>query len=211
MTLTTHTPVRRVLGAALVPLALAFSAVASDSSTLAHADSGTTITGTVTATPAKYLPETVVYLKNVPGTFGGGRAIVDQKGMKFIPHVSAITAGDTVEFQNHDTMDHNVFSPDGKGFNIGTFKPGESRTNTFTEANVSYSVLCSIHPEMLAYIFVGQNSYHAVVDSNGSFTIKNVPPGTYSVAVWNSKLKASDQSVTVAAGASVTASFALTR
>ena len=171
---------------------------------------GGTVSGRVEAMPAKFLEETVVYLKDVPGSYAAKTESVDQKGMKFIPHVLAVTAGDTVNFLNHDTVAHNVFSPDNEGYNFGTFKPGESRSYTFKSPGV-YTQLCSIHPEMLGFIFVGQNPYAAVVDREGKFTIKDVPPGTYTIAVWNSHLKAPDKKVTVTEGKTAEESFSLHR
>jgi plastocyanin len=171
---------------------------------------GGTVSGRVEAMPAKYLDETVVYLKSVTGTYAPKTASLDQEGMKFIPHILTITAGDTVDFLNHDTVAHNVFSPDNEGYNLGTFKPGEKRTYTFKTPGV-YTQLCSIHPEMLGYIFVGQNPYLAVVDHEGRYTIKDVPPGTYTIAVWNSHLKAPDKKVTVAADKTAEVSFSLHR
>jgi plastocyanin len=170
---------------------------------------GGTIKGKVDATPAKYLEDTVVYLKEVPGTYAPKTASIDQKGMKFIPHILLVTVGDSVKFLNNDTVVHNVYSPDNEGYNLGSFKGGESAAHVFTKAGV-YSQLCSIHPEMLAYVFVGQNPYAAVVDKSGQYEIKNVPPGTYKLAVWNPKLKAADKSVTVAAG-ETTENFSIKR
>lgn len=169
-----------------------------------------TITGKVEATPPKYLAETVVYVKQAPGTFAPKSEAIDQKGLAFIPHVLVITKGDTVKFLNHDNVAHNVYSPDVDAFNLGTFKQNEERTHAFTKEG-AYSLLCSIHPEMLGYVFVNQNPYAAAVDAKGNFTIKDVPPGTYKLEVWNSHLKAPEKSVTVAAGKPVTESFSLKR
>ncbi len=171
---------------------------------------GGTITGKVEATPPKYLEDTVVYLKSVPGTFPKKTEKMDQKGMKFVPHVLTVTKGDTVDFLNHDNVAHNVYSPDNEGYNLGTFKQNETRSHTF-EKTGTYTQLCSIHPEMLGYIFVGQNPYAAAVDAKGHYAIKDVPPGTYQLEVWNAKLKAPAKSVTVAAGQSVTADLSLKR
>ena len=158
-----------------------------------------TITGKVESTPAKYLEETVVYLKEAPNGHTAKTVSMDQKGMKFLPHVVAITVGDSVEFLNHDNVDHNVFSPDNEGYNLGMIKAEQKSPRKFEKPGV-YSQLCSVHPEMLAYIFVGKNSHSAVVDAKGNFKLDNVPPGTYQLAVWNSHLKAADQPVTVAEG-----------
>ena len=185
------------------PLALrllvAGLAVAASSTSRA---AGGTVTGKVEAQPAKYLEETVVYLKAVPGTYTPKTHEMDQKGMKFIPHVLVVTQGDTVKFLNHDNVAHNVYSPDNEGYNLGSFKQEETRSYTFHKAGV-YSQLCSVHPEMLGWVFVGQNPYAAAVDKKGAFVIKNVPPGTYQLAVWNSKLKGPEKTVSVTAGKTV--------
>lgn len=185
-----HRPIATHLLAAVLGLAISRPAVAG----------GGTVSGKVDATPAKYLPETVVYLKNVPGTYTPRNVSMDQRGMKFIPHVLIVTQGDTVKFLNNDNVAHNVYTPDGEGYNLGTFKQNQDASYTFQKTGV-YSQLCSMHPEMLAYIFVGQNPYAAVVSADGRYEIKDVPPGTYQLGAWNPKLKAADRSVTVGAGA----------
>ncbi len=171
---------------------------------------GATIKGKVDATPPKYLEDTVVYLKEVKGTYPPKAHPLDQKGMRFLPHILIVTAGDTVDFLNHDNVVHNVYSPDGEGYNLGSFKQDEKRNYTFAKPGV-YSQLCSIHPEMLGYIFVGQNPYAAAVGKTGAYELKNVPPGTYKLAVWNAKLKAPDKTVTVAAGKALDENFSVKR
>jgi plastocyanin len=151
-----------------------------------------------------------VYLKSVPGTYAKKTVTMDQKGMKFAPHIITVTAGDTVSYLNHDNVDHNVMSPDNGGYNVGLIKGSASASHEFAKPGV-YTQLCNIHPEMLGYIFVGQNPYAAVVDASGAFTLADVPPGTYEVAVWNPKLKATDQKVTVTAGGEAQLSFEIKR
>ncbi len=176
----------------------------------ARADGGR-ITGKVDATPAKYLQDTVVYLKNVPGTYKPHKVSMDQRGMKFLPHILTVTQGDTVKFLNNDNVAHNVYSPDGEGYNLGTFKQNEDASYTYNRTGV-YAQLCSIHPEMLAYVFVGQNPYATAVDAKGHYEIKGVPPGTYQLAVWNGKkLKAAERSVTVTAGKATDVDLAIAR
>jgi plastocyanin len=191
---------KRALAAAAALLAAAAASAA-----------GGTISGKVEATPPKYLEDTVVYLKNVPGSYAPRSHEVDQKGMKFLPRIVTATQGDSVKFLNSDSVAHNVYSPDGEGYNLGTFKQSESASYTFKKAGV-YSQLCSIHPEMLAYVFVGQNPYAAAVDAKGRYVIKDVPPGTWQLAVWNAaKLKAPEKGVTVAAGKTTEENLAIKR
>ncbi len=168
------------------------------------------ISGKVEATPAKYLDETIVYVVKAPGTFAPKTEKMDQKGMKFIPHLLTATVGDTVEFLNSDGVDHNVYSSDNEGYNLGMISKGKEGKYTFTKPG-TYTQLCSVHPEMLGYVFVGQNPYAAVVGKNGSYKIAKVPPGDYSVAIWNAHLKAAPAPVTVAEGKPGTANFTLKR
>jgi len=166
--------------------------------TLPAAAAAGTIKGKVDATPPKYLEDTVVYVKEAKGTFAPKTIQLDQQNMRFVPHIVVATVGDTVKFLNHDNLAHNVYSPDNEGYNLGTFKQDETRTYAFSKPGV-YSQLCSIHPEMLGYVFVGQNPYAAPVDKTGAYQIKDVPPGTYKLAIWNAKLKAAEKTVTVTA------------
>lgn len=171
---------------------------------------GRTVSGKVEVTPPKYAAETVVYLKDVKETNTPRTEAMDQKKMTFVPHVLVVAKGDTVKFLNHDNVAHNVYSPDSDAYNLGTFKQNEERTHTFDQEG-AYTQLCSIHPEMLGYIFVAPSRYAAVVDAKGRYVIKDVPPGTYKIAIWNSHLKAPDKSVTVQAGKTSEADFALKR
>jgi plastocyanin len=168
------------------------------------------VTGKVEATPAKYLGDTFVYIKEAKGAFKPKTHTIDQKGMTFIPRTIAITVGDTVKFLNHDSVDHNVYSPDHEGYNLGMFPKDKSAERKFDKEGV-YSQLCSVHPEMLAYVFVGQNPFAASVAKDGSFTIKDVPPGKYTVEIWNAHLKAAAQEITVAAGKPAEVNFQLKR
>jgi plastocyanin len=134
--------------------------------------------------------EMVVYVAKADGNFQAPNkhALVDQKKMKFIPYLLPILVGTTVDFHNGDTVNHNVFSPDGEGYNLGTFPPGESRSYTFKKTGV-YTQLCSIHPEMEGFVIVLQNPYFAVSEQGKSFKIQNVPDGHYLIKVWGKKLK----------------------
>lgn len=171
---------------------------------------GGTVSGKVEATPAKYLDETVVYLEGAKPEATPRTLTMDQRNLRFVPHVLAVAKGDTVKFENHDGVAHNVYSPDGDAYNLGSFKTGETRTHTFDQAG-AYTQLCSIHPEMLGYIYVAPSPYAAAVDAKGHYTIKDVPPGAYKVAIWNSHLKAPPKPVTVAAGKPARVDFAVKR
>jgi plastocyanin len=197
-------PRRRALSSLLLVLA------ASAAGSARAGEAGGTVTGKVAATPAKYLAETVVYLEAVPGSWPARTHQMDQQGMSFVPHLLIVTVGDTVKFTNHDGVAHNVYSPDGDAYNLGSFKTDEERSRVFS-APGAYTQLCSIHPEMLGYVLVTKNPFAAVVDAQGRFTLEGVPPGTYQLKAWNPHLPALTRSVTVAAGETATLDLQLHR
>jgi plastocyanin len=176
---------------------------------VAAADDGT-VSGTVDAKPSKFLKETIVYIKEVPGAHAAPMTFeIDQKALTFDPHIVIAAVGDTVKFHNHDNVDHNVTSPDGK-YDLGTWGVGAAKEHVYTAQGV-FSQICKLHPEMLAYVFVGQNRFAAVVADNGKFIINNVPAGTYELDVWNPKLKAAPQKITVTAKGNASVKFSLAR
>ena len=167
------------------------------------------ITGTVEAKPSKFLKDTIVYVKLVPNVKLSAKTVeIDQKGMEFVPHIVLLAVGDSVRFHNHDKLDHNVMSPDGK-YDLGTWGYNITKDHTFKAEGV-FGQVCKVHPEMLAYVFVGSNRFAAIVDDKGNFTITGLPSGSYELDVWNPKLKAAAQKITVTNGP-VTSHFALTR
>ncbi len=174
---------------------------------------GGSITGTVKVAGGAS-NDVVVFVERAPGTSAApaAPAVMDQKNMKFVPHVLPIVVGTTVKFTNSDTVAHNVFSPDGEKYNLGTFGPGLSKDHTFAKCAkfpCAYTQLCMIHPEMEGFIVVLQNPYFATTNDAGQFTIQGVPPGQYQVGVWQSKGKAAPKAVTVEAGKPATVDFAV--
>ena len=167
------------------------------------------ITGTVDAKPSKYLKDTIVYVKSASTKVTAKTLAIDQKGMAFAPHILLTAVGDTVKFKNGDKFDHNVMSPEG-GYDLGTWGEGKETSHQFAKEGV-FAQVCKIHPEMLAYVFVGQNRLAAIVDDKGNFTIDGVPAGNYELVVWNPKLKAASQKVTVADNAAAAVKISLAR
>jgi plastocyanin len=178
------------------------------SATVAHAadaDAGQSITGQVVTSLPKQHANVVVFLDKVAGSFRPPARPVpmDQKGMKFVPHVLAVQKGQTVIFRNSDNVRHNIFTPDGDKYNLGTWGQGENKPHTFSATGV-YHQLCNIHPEMGGIIMVLDNPFFTVTGDDGKFVIPSVPPGKYTLKTWGEKLPDSSHEVTVATGAPTT-------
>jgi plastocyanin len=187
-------------------LALATASIAADGS----------ITGTVKATGLASNADAVVWVQQAAGTFKppAQPVTLDQKKMQFVPHVLPVVLGTTVRFLNSDPTPHNVFSPDGEKYNLGTWPQGQSKDRPFATCAkfpCVYTQLCRVHPEMEGFVVVLPNTYFAVSDKQGYFEISGVPAGQYTVAVWHPKLKAQPKPATVEAGKPATVDFALAR
>jgi plastocyanin len=110
-----------------------------------------------------------------------------QKNKSFSPHLLVIQVGTVVEFPNHDPFFHNVFSLfEGKRFDLGLYETGSTRRVRFDRAGVCY-IFCNIHPEMSAVVIVLDTPYYGISDRRGVIDINQVPPGQYSVHVWNER------------------------
>jgi len=146
----------------------------------------------------------VVYLESAPrAAFEPSeerRARLDQRNERFVPHVLAITAGTWVDFPNGDSTYHNVFSlSKTKEFNLGRYAAGKSKAVRFDRPGV-VRVFCDIHSHMSAFVLVFAHRYFAVTDDEGRYRIDGVPPGTYTVALWNETLRGDPPRRTVTIG-----------
>lgn len=174
------------------------------------------ISGTVKAKGAKDSGNAVVYIDKIAGkTFPAPKehARMDQKNLMFSPHVLPVLVGTTVDFMNSDDVLHNVFSPDkcAEKFNLGSWPKGQIKSYTFKEPGCSATLLCNVHPEMEGYVLVLETPYYAVTAKDGSYTIKDVPPGKYTVKIWHEKLKGQETQIDVPASGSAKADFEIHR
>jgi plastocyanin len=146
----------------------------------------------------------VVYVDTIPGkTFPAASktVVISQRGLAYVPHITAIEQGTTVDFQNDDSVQHNVFWPSisgnkKDGHNMGTWPKGDKRSFKFDHAGI-VPLLCNVHSEMSGFIVVSPTPYFAQTDSAGNFKIDNVPDGKYTVVLWHEGSKPQTKSVDV--------------
>ncbi len=158
----------------------------------------------------------VVYLDPAPraafDTREDIRPRMDQQNETFVPHVLPIVAGTIVDFPNSDHTYHNVFSlSKTKTFDLGRYAVGRSKSVRFDRPGI-VRVFCDIHSHMSAFILVFAHRYFSLADSEGTYRLENVPPGTYNVVAWNESAPLESRRVVVPdAGGEVEVNFALGR
>jgi plastocyanin len=157
--------------------------------------------------------KSVIYLESTaPVPAGTDKPVtMDQKGLRYEPHVLVIQVGTTVDFLNSDNVEHNVFWPSISGdkkktHNMGTWPQGQKRPFKFSDPGV-VTLLCNVHPEMAGYIIVSPTPYFAETDADGAYTIANVPDGQYTVNAWHEGKKLQSKKITVTGN--TTADFTL--
>jgi plastocyanin len=172
------------------------------------------IIGAVKVNGLRSPADILVYLVKAPSVqedLSKAKFDMDQQNLTFIPHILPIPVGASVNFPNNDKVNHNIFSLSRtKKFNLGSYKPGESKSVLFDKPGI-VELRCDVHAEMAAYIMVMKNPYFAVTDDQGRFEIpnskyleksnikgiKDLPAGKYVLKIWHEKLKPQKQIVTV--------------
>jgi plastocyanin len=164
------------------------------------AETSGTVRGTVTVTKQKSSANAVISIEAAGLAFTppAKPVRIDQKGFRFLPHITVAVPGTTIRFLNNDPEPHNVYSPEGR-YNLGTWPTGETRDHVFEKPGI-FTQLCNIHPDMLAYVVVLETPYSAVTDAAGKFEVKGVPPGKYLLWAWHEKKDGLEKEITVEAG-----------
>ena len=138
------------------------------------------------------LRDAVVYLEPLDHAVRGTRdgelrqASIAMTGREFVPHILIVLAGGSVSFPNQDPFSHNVFSNAGKGFDLGLYRRGVSKSAEFATAGV-YPVYCNIHSRMVSFVIAVPSPLAVFVNADGRFAIPDVPAGRYRMYTWHER------------------------
>jgi plastocyanin len=124
---------------------------------------------------------------------------IDQRGCWFRPRVLGIQTGQVLQVVNSDPVTHNIhpMAEVNREWNHSQGPGDAPLSRKFLKPEIMIKVKCNIHSWMHAFIGVVDHPYFAVSKDDGSFEIKNLPPGTYTVAVWQENFGTQEQQVTV--------------
>jgi plastocyanin len=145
----------------------------------------------------------VVWLQTPPAGAAWPTAPVkvemDQKACVFVPRVVLVPAGGTVEFLNSDRLLHNLHSASRENPSFNRTQPrGRAIPIAFAKPEI-IRVNCDLHSWMRAWVVVADHPFYALSNDAGEFELPSVPPGKYTLQIWQETLGITSRDVSVSA------------
>jgi plastocyanin len=138
---------------------------------------------------------------------------LDQDGCMYKPHVLGLMVGQTLNIVSSDATTHNIhpMPKDNREWNMSQPPGAAPIAQKFAREEVMIPVKCNQHPWMRAYVGVLKTPFYAVTSSDGTYTIKGLPPGDYTIGAWTAvgggDGQTQEQKVTVGPKETKTADF----
>jgi len=136
----------------------------------------------------------VVALEGIQGEPSGSAlqlSAMAEEQCTFVPHVLSLTAGSKVVLYNRDPVlntFHAIQVSTGRTlFNVGLPNKDQKIVRRIRQTGL-IKMLCDVHPWELAYLAVFSHGFHTVSDEKGSFVLKGVPGGNYTLTLWHETL-----------------------
>ena len=126
-------------------------------------------------------------------------ALLDQQRSMFRPRIQGLFVGQDFAMRNSDPIIHNVrsLSQENRPFNIAQPAGTPDRLKRFSDQEGPIELRCDYHRWMRAFIFVMEHPFFGVTDTQGRFSIKNLPPGEYVLATWHESFGENKQTLKV--------------
>jgi len=136
------------------------------------------------------------------------QVVLDQTGCMYSPHMMALMTGQQLSVKTSDQTNHNInaIAPNGDGFNEAQGAGAPPKNVKFAREEI-IPVKCNQHSWMKATIGVFKHPFFAVTGKDGSFELKGVPPGTYTVVAFHPNYGQQTATVTVGKKESKTNDF----
>ena len=116
-------------------------------------------------------------------------AIVAHQNKQFVPYVTAVQVGTTINLPNLDDVKHHAysFSP-AKKFELPLYAGTPEAPLLFDKPGI-VTIGCNIHDWMTAYVCVVETPFFAISGADGRVQLRNLPAGAYRAEVWQPRLK----------------------
>ena len=142
------------------------------------------------------------------------RVVVDQRKCAYVPYLQVVAEGGNVTILNSDPTHHNIHTYEIIGRSkrsMWNISQPKHRKKVNRKAKIRRSPIvrieCDMHNWMKGFLFVARNPYYAIVNGDGAFQIKDIPPGKYSLRAWHPILGIQKKKVAISAGGNETATF----
>lgn len=130
--------------------------------------------------------------------------VLDQNGCQYSPHVVAMMEGQELKVRNSDDTNHNVHFLPAVNDEFNKTQPKQGMEDTVKlKTEAPFKVKCDVHPWMGAVVVVFNHPFFVVTDKEGTFEIKNLPPGKYTVEAYHETFGTQTVEVEVQTGQSV--------
>jgi hypothetical protein len=163
--------------------------------------------------PNGTLPNVFVYVKQGLGqeTFKPPSTPVTlvQQRCEYAPHVLGIMVGQPLKVVSSDPTTHNIhiMAKDNRSWNVSQQPGSQPFISRFLHPEIMIPVKCNQHPWMKAYIGVTTNPFYAITSEDGTFIVKGLPSGHYTLEAWTATFGTQESEVTVEPGKRATADF----
>jgi hypothetical protein len=124
---------------------------------------------------------------------------LNQEGCHYMPHVSGLMVNQKLKIVNSDPTLHNIhcWAEQNPQFNVGQPIKGMETEKSFAVPEVMIHFKCDVHKWMSSYIGIVPHPYFGVTGQDGTYTLKNLPPGEYTIEAWHEKFGTKSQKITV--------------
>ncbi len=136
--------------------------------------------------------------------------VVHQRDCTYVPRVQAAVRGQPLEVVNDDKVVHDLHAYAGRRalFNLPQ-APGRAPLLQPIPASTDLLRLrCDVHGWMIGWVVFADSPFAAVTSTAGTFELRDLPPGSYTLRAWHETLGTQDLRVTVPDGGVAEASFA---
>jgi plastocyanin len=160
------------------------------------------MTENVVTGPSNSVQNVVVYISAGAPPSPAPTAVVSytQKGCEYLPHVLVMQTGQQMEVINSDQTSHNIhpLATINAEWNKSQ-PPGSPPIKASYDKQEFIAVKCNVHPWMHGYFAVLSTAFYSLTGNDGTFSLKGLPPGKYTVTAWHEKFGTLSQEVTVGA------------
>ena len=161
------------------------------------------MTESAVAGPNNSLEDVVIYISaGDQGAAASAQAArYDQRGCQYLPHVALLQVNQTLEIYNDDKTSHNIhpMAKVNPEWNKSQPPGAPPLKESFAKAEF-IPVKCNIHPWMHGYFAVMTTSHVTQSGEDGSFSLKGLPAGKYTVTAWHERFGTQSKEVTVGGG-----------